>query len=144
MDGNAKPRLAESLRGLIDSGLHAVQSRLELLSLEVQEEKLRLSGLVLNIVLCGLLLGFGIVFLMVFLTVYFWDDHRLVALGASTAVCLLGAAITGFKAASAFKRGSQLFAASLAELRRDRETFGREGVLDPRRDSGPDFPRGSD
>lgn len=132
MDANAKPRLAESLRGLIDSGLHTVQSRLELLSLEVQEEKLRLSGLVLNIVLCGLLLGFGLVFLMVFLTVYFWDDHRLVALGASTAACLLGALVTGLKAASAFNSGSRLFAASLAELRRDRDTFGREGALDAR------------
>lgn len=133
MEAKPPPRLAESLRGLIDSGLHTVQSRLELLSVEVQEEKLRLTGLVINAVLCGLLLGFGLVFLMIFLTVYFWDDYRLIALGASTAVCLLGALMTGIQVSSAFKRGTRLFSASLAELGRDRETFGREGALDAQR-----------
>ncbi len=122
----ARPRLGESLRGLIDSGLQTVQTRIELLVLEIQEEKLRLTGLVINAVLCGLLLGFGIVFLMVFLTVLFWDEHRLLALGVGTGICLLGGAWAGFRVAGAFRSGSQLFSASLAELRLDREAFGRE------------------
>ncbi len=54
-----RPRLAETLRGAIDAGLQTVQTRLELLTVELQEEKLRLSAVALNIVLCGLLLGFG-------------------------------------------------------------------------------------
>lgn len=121
----AKPRLAESLRGLIDSGLHTVQTRLELLAVEVQEEKLRLTGLVINAVLCGLLLGFGIVFLMIFLTVLYWDDNRLLALGIGTATCLLGGAFAGLRVSAAVRRGNQLFSSSLAELRLDRAAFGR-------------------
>lgn len=123
MAAEPKPRLADSLHGIVDAGLQTVQTRLELLALELQEEKLRLSGLAINIVLCGLLLGFGLVFLMVFLTVLFWEEHRLLALGISTAVCLVGGLLAGSNAAREFKRGSHLFAASLAELARDRDAL---------------------
>ena len=121
MNPDPKPRLAASLHGIIDAGLATVQTRLELLSLEVQEEKLRITSLAVNVVLCGLLLGFGLVFLMVFLTVLYWDEHRLLALGISTAVCLGGGLLAAANSAREFKRGSRLFAASLSELARDRD-----------------------
>ena len=115
-----RPRLAESLHGIVDAGLQTVQTRLELLAVELQEEKLRLTGLALNTVLAGLLLGFGLVFLMVFLTVLFWEEHRLLALGVSTAVCLGGGLLAASNAARAFRSGTKLFSASLAEFARDR------------------------
>ncbi len=115
-----RPRLAESLHGIVDAGLQTAQTRLELLAVELQEEKLRLTGLALNTVLAGLLLGFGLVFLMVFLTVLFWEEHRLLALGISTAVCIGGGLIAASNAARAFRSGTKLFSASLAELTRDR------------------------
>ena len=116
----SRPRLAESLHGIIDAGLQTAQTRLELLAVELQEEKLRLTGLALNTVLAGLLLGFGLVFLMVFLTVLFWEEHRLLALGVSTAVCLGGGLLAASNAARAFRSGTKLFSASLAEFARDR------------------------
>jgi len=116
----SRPRLSESLHGIVDAGLQTVQTRLELLAVELQEEKLRLTGLALNTVLAGLLLGFGLVFLMVFLTVLFWEEHRLLALGVSTAVCLGGGLLAASNAARAFRSGTKLFSASLAELARDR------------------------
>ena len=115
-----RPRLADSLHGIVDAGLQTAQTRLELLAVELQEEKLRLTGLALNTVLAGLLLGFGLVFLMVFLTVLFWEEHRLLALGVSTAVCLGGGLLAASNAARAFRSGTKLFSASLAELTRDR------------------------
>ena len=115
-----RPRLAESLHGIVDAGLQTAQTRLELLAVELQEEKLRLTGLALNTVVAGLLLGFGLVFLMVFLTVLFWEEHRLLALGISTAVCIGGGLIAASNAARAFRSGTKLFSASLAELTRDR------------------------
>ena len=120
MSSAPRPRLAESLHGIVDAGLQTVQTRLELLAIELQEEKLRLAGLALNAVLAGLLLGFGLMFLMVFLTVLFWDEHRLLALGISTAICLIGGLLAASKAAHAFRSGTKLFSASLAELTRDR------------------------
>ena len=115
-----RPRLAESLHGIVDAGLQTAQTRLELLAVELQEEKLRLTGLALNTVVAGLLLGFGLVFLMVFLTVLFWEEHRLLALGISTAICLIGGLLAASKAAHAFRSGTKLFSASLAELTRGR------------------------
>lgn len=118
-----RPRLAETLRGAIDAGLQTVQTRLELLTVELQEEKLRLSAVALNIVLCGLLLGFGLVFLLIFLTVLFWDSHRLLALGLATTVLLAVGVWAGTRAATRLRAGSRLFAASLAEIAQDRETL---------------------
>ena len=115
-----RPRLAESLHGIVDAGLQTVQTRLELLAIELQKEKLRLAGLALNAVLAGLLLGFGLMFLLVFLTVLFWEEHRLLALGISTVICLIGGLLAASKAAHAFRSGTKLFSASLAELTRDR------------------------
>ena len=120
MSSAPRPRLAESLHGIVDAGLQTVQTRLELLAIELQEEKLRLAGLALNAVLAGLLLGFGLIFLLVFLTVLFWEEHRLLALGISTAICLIGGLLAASKAAHAFRSGTKLFSASLAELTRDR------------------------
>lgn len=123
MQQDRKPRLAASLRGFLDAGLATAQTRLELLVVEAQEEKLRLSRLLLNLVLAALLLGFGAVFLTIFITVLFWDEHRLLALGLAT-VTLFGAGLfTASTAASELRRGSRLFAASLAELARDREAL---------------------
>ena len=115
-----RPRLADSLHSIVDAGLQTAQTRLELLAVELQEEKLRLTGLALNTVLAGLLLGFGLVFLMVFLTVLVWEEHRLLALGVSTAVCLGGGLLAASNAARAFRSGTKLFSASLAEFARDR------------------------
>ncbi|ANQ86830.1 hypothetical protein dqs_3813 [Azoarcus olearius] len=120
-----RPRLLESLRGFLDTALQIAQIRLELLAVEVQEEKLRLGSLLFNIVLAGVLVGFGAVFLAVFLTVLFWDEHRLLALGLATFACLGGGLLAAANAAREMRRGSQLFAASLAELTRDRERLER-------------------
>ena len=121
-----KPRLANSLRGFLDNGLQTAQTRLELLALELQEEKLRLGSLLLNVLLSALLLAFGIVFLLIFLTVLFWEEHRLMALGISTVVCIGAALFAASNAAREIKRGSRLFASSLAELARDREALRRD------------------
>lgn len=118
--GPRRARLAESLHGILDAGLQTAQTRLELLAVELQEEKLRLTALALNTVLAGLLLGFGLVFLMISLTVLFWEEHRLLALGISTAVCIGGGLLAASNAARAFREGTKLFSASLAELARDR------------------------
>jgi uncharacterized membrane protein YqjE len=126
MSESRRPRLADSLRGILDAGLHAVQTRLELLGVELQEEKLRLAALLLNTVIAAVLLGFGLVFLVIFLTVLLWDDYRLLALGLATAILIGGGLFTAANAARELRRGSKLFSASLAELRRDRAALQRE------------------
>ncbi|HRH74816.1 MAG TPA: phage holin family protein, partial [Zoogloea sp.] len=74
MSDPAPTRLGESLKGLADSGLATLQTRLELFSVELKEEKLRAGGFLFDTVLAALFIGFGVVFLMAFLTVLFWDS----------------------------------------------------------------------
>lgn len=116
-------RLSASLRGLIDSTLATVQTRIELLVVEVREEKLRAASFLFNTVLSALFLAFGVVFLAVFLTVLWWDEHRLLVLGISTAVLFAAALFAARRASRELRRGGLLFSASLAELAQDRETL---------------------
>ena len=63
------------------------------------------------------------VFLLAFLTVLFWDSHRLLALGVGT-VCLFAAGVwAANRAAVHLRAGSRLFASSLAEIAQDREAL---------------------
>ena len=108
------------LRQRLDLLLQSAQTRLELLGLELQQEKLRLARLLLGTVLAALLLGFALVFALIWLTVALWDTHRQLGLGLATLITLaLGLGAAGV-AARAWAAGSNLFAASLAELERDR------------------------
>ncbi len=113
------PGLLASLRGFATTSVALLRTRLALLKVEAQEEADRLIGLLLWGVVATLLGVAGLVFLAVWLTVLFWDDHRLLALGIFTAVFLGGAAFAISSVLRLARQGSQLFAASLAELRRD-------------------------
>jgi len=125
MAEDAKPRLAGGLRGFLATGLGAVQTRLELLSVEVREEEHRVSAYLFNLVLAALFIGFGVVALVILATVALWDSHRLLALAVGAAVLLGGGLVTGATAARLSRQGSRLFASSLAELARDREELER-------------------
>lgn len=123
MSDPAPTRLGESLKGLADSGLATLQTRLELFSVELKEEKLRASGFLFDTVLAALFIGFGVVFLMAFLTVLFWDSHRLLALGLATTGLFIAGVWAATRAAGRIRSGSHLFASSLAEIAQDREAL---------------------
>jgi uncharacterized membrane protein YqjE len=112
--------LFASLRGLVATGVEIVHTRLELLATELQEEKARLLGLVAFGAAALILLAAGLVFLAVFLTVLLWDNNRLLALGVFSALFLGAGAVSLLVAMRHARSRSPLFAASLAELAKDR------------------------
>jgi len=112
--------LAASLRSLLGNGLALLQTRLELLSVEAQEEKVRLLSLLGYGAAAFVLLSFGLMFLAVLVTVLLWDSHRLLALGAFTAVFLTGGMVALAAVLRLARTPSKLFAASIAELVQDR------------------------
>lgn len=113
--------LGSRLRGYTAGAIGILQTRLELLSTEFQEEKLRLGTLLGYAAAAFFFLGFGAVLLALFLTVLLWDSHRLLALGIFTALFLAFGIIAALAAARIGRQGSRLFAASIAELAQDRE-----------------------
>jgi uncharacterized membrane protein YqjE len=123
---NSDSGLLGSMRQLLATGVETLRVRLELLSTEVEQEKLRLFDAVLWAGLALLLLGMGLFFLCGLIVVLLWEQHRLLALGA-LAVLFLGAGFWVLQQARARLRApGGLFATSVAELERDRTELGRE------------------
>jgi uncharacterized membrane protein YqjE len=120
VDSSSRGGLLASLRGLAATGLALLQTRLELLTVEIQEEKARTLGLIMYSIAAALLLGAGAIFLAVLVTVLLWESNRLLALGVFAAL-FLGAGFVCLLAARRLARTpSSLFVASLAELVKDR------------------------
>lgn len=112
-----------SLKRLTSSLLAILATRLALLVNELQEERLRLTQLLLLGVFAAFCIGTGLILLNAFIVVLFWDDHRLVALGTLTLVYLVAGALVVMVLRSRARAGTKLFAASLAELEKDRHAL---------------------
>ena len=113
--------LFASLRNFAATAVAIARTRLELLANEMAEEKIRLSRLVVFGVVALLGLVVGTIFLAVFVTVLFWDSHRLIALGGFAALFLGMGAYAAIQFRTRAVAGSGLFSASLAELDKDRQ-----------------------
>lgn len=111
--------LGARVRGVGATALAILKTRLELLATEVEEEKLRLGSLLAYAAAAAFFLGFGAVFLALFITVLLWDSQRLLALGIFTAVFLAVGAIATLAVVRLARRGSRLFSSSIAELSED-------------------------
>ena len=115
--------LFASTRNLVGTGVTLLHNRLELLGVELAEEKLRVVSLLAYGGAAFLCIAAGLIFLSIFLTVLFWDTHRLLALGVFSALFLGAGIASSLLAMSLTRSGSKLFSASLAELRKDREAL---------------------
>ncbi|CAG4884627.1 Putative membrane protein YqjE [Georgfuchsia toluolica] len=118
----SEPRrsLLDSTRTLLDTALGLLQTRVELLVTEIEEEKTRLLSTLVFGATAFVLLGFGLIFLAITVTVLLWDDHRLLALVLLSAAFLGGGGIALFLTIRTVRQRERLFAASLAELKKDR------------------------
>ncbi|MDR2364509.1 MAG: phage holin family protein [Zoogloeaceae bacterium] len=112
-----RPGFFQTLKRLLHDLLEVGQTRLALFANEAEEERIRL---VRTFVLCILALFFlsvGVVLLVAFLTLLFWES-RLLLLGAVSLGFLALAAVLIGRCRASLRRGL-LFAATLAELQRD-------------------------
>ncbi len=116
--------LSGPVRRLGASLLALGRIRLELLAIEVREEKERVAGLLFWSVLTALMVGFGAVFLALFVTVALWETQRLLALGLGAAAFVALAVLGGLRMRHFSAGGSALFRSSVAELRDDAAALG--------------------
>lgn len=112
--------LFASLRRLLGTAIETVQVRLALLSNELEQEKLRIFDGLLWAGLALLLLGLGTLLLCGLIVVLFWDDHRLAALGALSALFLGVGAWLMQAAREHLRQPGGPFNTSVEELGRDR------------------------
>ena len=129
-DGEAPAGIAGNLlRALQNLGgtiLAIVQTRLELLSTEFEEEWLRIAGFALLALAALFCVSVAIVLAVVFVVAAFWDSYRLSTIVALGAVFVLIAVVLGRIPVVRYAAKPALFAASLKELRRDRECTSTE------------------
>ena len=110
-----------TLRRLAATAVALLQTRLELIAAELDEERNRLIRLLLLSVVAGFFLAIGVVTLTIFVILLAWDKHGLLAAGLLTAIYLgigIAVALSVRKLASA---RSKLLSATLGELRKDRD-----------------------
>ncbi|QHE77507.1 phage holin family protein [Hydrogenophaga sp. PBL-H3] len=117
-------RLSASLKGLTATVLELLQLRLELLSVEAQEEVLRVGGLLVYGAVAVAFLSLGLGFLAMLITVALWDTHRLVPLALFSGLFLGLGFVAAWLARERVRNGTRLFSATVKELQQDREGLG--------------------
>jgi uncharacterized membrane protein YqjE len=113
--------LQHSLRMLLASMLATLRTRGELLQVELEEERLRVAGIVVMAGAAAFFLALGILLLSVFLILLFWDTHRVQVAGVLTLAYFVIGIGCALVAKQRSRTKSKMFAASLAELAKDGE-----------------------
>lgn len=116
--------LFDSLKGLATSLIAIVHTRIDLLALDLEEERERLLSVLVMMLVALFCLGMGVLLLTILVAAAFWDSHRFLALGGLTGIFLAGGAAAFGVARYKLKTKPKLFAASLAELSKDRQQLG--------------------
>jgi uncharacterized membrane protein YqjE len=106
------------LRRLLGSAFAMLQTRLELIGIELAEEKERLIG-VLFLGLAAMMLA--LVALTALVAIAFWDTWRWQSLACITAVYAIAAIVCALKARSGLRHAPLVFQATLEEFEKDRE-----------------------
>ncbi|WP_414444048.1 phage holin family protein [Burkholderia sp. 22PA0106] len=111
------------LRRLLGSVFALLQTRLELVGIELAEEKERLIGVLFLGLGAMMLATMALISMTVLVAIAFWDTYRWQALAGITAIYAIGALICGLKARSGLREAPSVFEATLHELEKDRELF---------------------
>lgn len=113
--------LLDSLTTLAATLVAIAHTRLDLLSVDLEEDRVRFVSLLVLMLAALFFLGVGVVLATILLVVAFWDTHRLLALGTLAGFFLaVGTAAWAFALHKA-RTKPRLFTSSLLELVKDRQ-----------------------
>lgn len=115
--------LFRSLAHLLATAVGIAQTRLELLSTELQEEVHRVAEIMLWATVALLAGGVGLFMLALLVIFVFWDTHRVLASVAVTGVFFLIAATAGLVLRAKVRGKPPMLDATLAELKKDRASL---------------------
>ena len=119
--------LLESLKGLGQTFVEILRTRMEILSLDVKEDRIRLVSILMLGAFSFLLLSLGIILGVFWLIVTFWEADRLLVMGILTAVLMGCGLILLALLVWRLRSGPGPFEGTIAELNKDREALvGRE------------------
>ena len=121
----SQENLLSSIKGLASTVASIAQTRLELLSLDVQIARSKFICLLVMIISALFFLFFGLVMLALFIVIYSWETDRMLALGLLTGAFLSVGVILALLITQSLRKMPRLFEASITELEKDREALSK-------------------
>ncbi len=117
----SQENLLSSIKNIVATGASIAQTRLELLSIDVQIARSKFISLLVMIVCALFFLFFGLVMLSLLIVIYSWESNRILALGLITCAFITIGLILVLLVMQSLRTMPKLFEASIAEFAKDRE-----------------------
>ena len=121
----SQENLLSSLKNLVSTGASIAQTRLELISTDVQIARTKFLSLLVMIIFTLFFLFFGLVMLSLLIVIYSWETDRIMALSLLTAGFLSVGIILALVVLRSLKTMPKLFEATLTELSKDRQELAK-------------------
>lgn len=121
----SQENLLSSIKNLAATGASIAQTRLELLSVDVQIARSKFISLLVMIICALFFLFFGLVMLSLLIVIYSWESDRMLALSLLTSGFIAIGLILAILIMRSLRAMPKLFEASIAELAKDREELSR-------------------
>ena len=117
----SQENLLSSIKNIVATGASIVQTRLELLSVDVQIARSKFISLLVMIICALFFLFFGLVMLALLIVIYSWETNRMLALGLLTSGFIVIGLILALLVMQSLRTMPKLFESSIAEFAKDRE-----------------------
>jgi uncharacterized membrane protein YqjE len=117
----SQENLFSSLKNLLATASSILQTRLELISTDVQIARSRFISLLVMIIFALFFLFFGLVMLALLIVIYSWEADRILALTLLTGGFLAVGVILAALVWQSLRTMPKLFEATITELQKDRE-----------------------
>lgn len=121
----SQENLLSSLKNLVSTGASIAQTRLELISTDVQIARAKFISLLVMIIFTLFFLFFGLVMLALLIVIYSWEANRIFALSLLTGGFLSVGIILALVVLRSLKTMPKLFEATIAELSKDRQELAK-------------------
>ena len=120
-DTGENPGLLASLQRLMTTLLDILQTRVDIVATEFEEERVRLRELVMFGVMTLFFVSVGLTLVTLFVVSLYWDTHRLQVLGGVAVLYLGLGAISGICLCRRLKSRPRIFSTTLSELAKDKD-----------------------
>ena len=117
----SQENLLSSIKSIVATGASIAQTRLELLSVDVQIARSKFISLLVMIICALFFLFFGLVMLALLIVIYSWETNRMLALGLLTSGFIVVGLVLALLVVQSLRTMPKLFEASIAEFAKDRE-----------------------
>lgn len=121
----SQENLLSSLKNLVSTGASIAQTRLELISTDVQIARSKFLSLLIMVIFTLFFLFFGLVMLALLIVIFSWESDRMLALSLLTSSFLVIGFILALVVLRSLKTMPKLFEETIAELAKDRQELAK-------------------